>query len=74
MSFLKSLIQSNWICFAHKKGCALVNTVTKETRAINVEGDSFAKFQKEHTMKHFVWNNENEKLYIIGEKSINDNN
>ena len=70
MKFLDSLIPSDWICAVNEKGCALVNLVTKEKRAIDFKNHSFERFQQENTMKHFVWNNENEKMYIIGEKSV----
>ena len=74
MNFVDSLIPSDWICAVNEKGCMLANLVTKEKRAIDFDNYSFERFQQEHTMKHFVWNNENEKLYIIGEKRVHENN
>ena len=68
MSFLDSLIPSNWICAVHEKGCFLVNTDTKEKTHICFARHRFERFHRLHTLKHFVWNHENKKIYIIGER------
>ena len=67
MSFLDSLIPSDWICAVHRSGAAfLANTFTKEKKVLLSQG--FNNFQQFVKLQYFVWNNENEKLYIIGEE------
>ena len=73
MISLNSFVPSNWVLTVHNRDCFVMNKITKEKKQVDFNYRSFQIFQSNHVLKHFVWNNENEKIYIIGEKSFQNN-